>query len=164
MWQDLGLDWRLGAEWFESLLLDHDPCSNYGNWNYVAGVGTDPREGRKFNMIKQARDYDPDGEFVRLWCKELSGLKGGAAHTPWLVSPAELERAGLELGTDYPSPLVTAPEWGRHTGGGQGVKKGASSHGPPRGQKGIQAYFKPGEEGKSKKENMKPRLKGGRVQ
>ena len=39
--------------------LDHDVCSNYGNWNYSAGIGNDPRENRKFNMIKQATDYDP---------------------------------------------------------------------------------------------------------
>ena len=51
--KDLGLDWRLGAEWFESQLLDHDVCSNYGNWNYAAGIGNDPREGRKFNIVKQ---------------------------------------------------------------------------------------------------------------
>ena len=53
--KDLGLDWRLGAEWFESCLLDHDVYSNYGNWNYAAGIGNDPREGRKFNIVKQVR-------------------------------------------------------------------------------------------------------------
>ena len=37
--KDLGIDWRMGAEWFESQLLDHDVCSNYGNWNYAAGIG-----------------------------------------------------------------------------------------------------------------------------
>jgi len=45
--KDMGLDWRLGAEWFESYLLDHDVCSNYGNWNYAAGIGNDPRENRR---------------------------------------------------------------------------------------------------------------------
>jgi deoxyribodipyrimidine photo-lyase len=44
--RDLGLDWRHGAEHFESYLLDHDPCSNWGNWQYCAGVGADPREDR----------------------------------------------------------------------------------------------------------------------
>jgi len=43
---DLKVNWQLGAEYFESLLIDYDPCSNWGNWNYVAGVGSDPREGR----------------------------------------------------------------------------------------------------------------------
>lgn len=48
--KDLELDWRLGAEHFEEYLLDHDPASNWGNWNYVAGVGSDPREDRYFNV------------------------------------------------------------------------------------------------------------------
>ncbi|EJD46055.1 cryptochrome [Auricularia subglabra TFB-10046 SS5] len=48
------MDWRMGAEWFESCLVDHDVCSNYGNWTYTAGVGTDPRAGRNFNILKQA--------------------------------------------------------------------------------------------------------------
>ncbi|KAG8573281.1 hypothetical protein GDO81_012343 [Engystomops pustulosus] len=56
--KDLGLDWRMGAEWFEYLLVDYDVCSNYGNWLYSAGIGNDPRENRKFNMIKQGLDYD----------------------------------------------------------------------------------------------------------
>ena len=48
--KDLGLDWRMGAEWFESQLIDYDVCSNWGNWNYVAGIGNDPRENRYFNV------------------------------------------------------------------------------------------------------------------
>lgn len=35
--RDMGVDWRMGAEWFETCLLDYDPCSNYGNWTYGAG-------------------------------------------------------------------------------------------------------------------------------
>jgi deoxyribodipyrimidine photo-lyase len=53
--KDLLLDWRLGAEWFESHLIDHDPCSNYGNWNYAAGIGNDPRQDRHFNVVKQGQ-------------------------------------------------------------------------------------------------------------
>ena len=52
--KNLGLDWRLGAEWFESQLIDHDPSLNYGNWNYAAGIGNDTREFRWFNINKQA--------------------------------------------------------------------------------------------------------------
>jgi len=72
--KDLKQDWRRGASWFESQLLDYDPCSNWGNWMYVAGVGNDPRENRYFNVRKQAQRYDPDGEFVRLWLKEEVGV------------------------------------------------------------------------------------------
>ena len=64
---DLQLDWRLGAAWFESMLIDYDPCSNYGNWMYVAGVGNDPRVGRKFNTARQAEMYDPKGTYRALW-------------------------------------------------------------------------------------------------
>lgn len=64
---NLHLDWRMGAAWFESLLIDYDVCSNYGNWNYVAGVGNDPREGRQFNPAKQAKQYDPHGAYQQLW-------------------------------------------------------------------------------------------------
>ncbi|OGB69461.1 MAG: DASH family cryptochrome [Burkholderiales bacterium RIFOXYC12_FULL_65_23] len=64
---DLGGDWRAGAAWFESQLLDYDVQSNQGNWLYVAGRGTDPRGGRRFNTHKQAQDYDRDGAYRRLW-------------------------------------------------------------------------------------------------
>ena len=64
---DLGLDWRLGAYWFEHHLLDHDACSNWGNWQYLAGVGNDPRAGRRFDPVRQAGMYDPEGAFVQHW-------------------------------------------------------------------------------------------------
>lgn len=64
---DLEQDWYPGAAWFESMLVDYDVCSNYGNWTYVAGVGHDPRKNRYFNVEKQAERYDPDGSYVKLW-------------------------------------------------------------------------------------------------
>ena len=64
---ELNGDWQAGAAWFESQLLDYDPYSNQGNWLYLAGLGTDPRGGRHFNIEKQARQYDPDGHYQRLW-------------------------------------------------------------------------------------------------
>lgn len=64
---DLKVNWLMGAEYFESMLIDHDVCSNYGNWSYLAGIGADPRENRVFNVQKQANDYDPKGEYRRLW-------------------------------------------------------------------------------------------------
>lgn len=70
----LRVDWRLGAEYFESVLIDYDVCSNYGNWNYVAGIGNDPRENRIFNPKRQAQMYDPEAEFIKLWIPELRTL------------------------------------------------------------------------------------------
>ncbi|WP_308873538.1 FAD-binding domain-containing protein [Thiothrix subterranea] len=60
----LGVDWRDGAAWFEAQLIDYDPASNWGNWQYLTGVGTDPRGRREFNIGKQQREYDPAGAFV----------------------------------------------------------------------------------------------------
>lgn len=67
---ELALDWRLGATWFESQLVDYDVASNWGNWAYLAGVGNDPRGSRRFNIAKQAQTHDPAGEFVREWLSE----------------------------------------------------------------------------------------------
>jgi deoxyribodipyrimidine photo-lyase len=64
---DMGLDWRMGAYWFEHLLIDYDACSNWGNWQYLAGVGNDPREGRRFDPVRQAGMYDADGAYVKHW-------------------------------------------------------------------------------------------------
>lgn len=64
---DLACDWRAGAAWFESQLVDYDVYSNQGNWLYIAGRGTDPRSGRRFNPQKQAQDYDPAGHYRALW-------------------------------------------------------------------------------------------------
>lgn len=64
---DLHCDWRAGAAWFESALIDYDCSLNQGNWLYIAGLGTDPRGGRRFNPDKQAAEYDPDGAYRRAW-------------------------------------------------------------------------------------------------
>ena len=64
---DLGVDWRAGAAWFESRLLDFDVYSNQGNWLYIAGYGTDPRGGRRMNMQKQIQEHDPDSTYRKHW-------------------------------------------------------------------------------------------------
>jgi len=69
---DLGVDWRFGAAHFEEHLLDHDPCSNWGNW--VAAAGLTGQRVNRFNTKKQLNDYDPNREFVNLWLKD-----GGAS-------------------------------------------------------------------------------------
>lgn len=66
---DLKLDWRFGAAYFEQQLIDYDVCSNWGNWAYLAGVGNDPRGNRYFNIEKQATDYDKNKTFRNFWLK-----------------------------------------------------------------------------------------------
>ncbi len=64
---DLKLDWRLGASYFEQQLIDYDVCSNWGNWAYLAAVGNDPRDNRYFNIEKQASVYDKNKKYRNLW-------------------------------------------------------------------------------------------------
>ncbi len=78
---NLGIDWRYGAAFFEKHLIDYDVASNYGNWQYIAGVGADPRGGRAFNIEKQTAQYDPDGEFIAKW-------DGHRPHQPDYVTDA----------------------------------------------------------------------------
>jgi deoxyribodipyrimidine photo-lyase len=64
---ELNLDWRYGAAYFEQQLIDYDVASNWGNWQYLAGVGADPRGHRRFDLDKQTAIYDPDGVFRKKW-------------------------------------------------------------------------------------------------
>lgn len=64
---ELNLDWRYGATYFEQHLIDYDVASNWGNWQYLAGVGADPRGCRQFNLDKQAQQHDPNGKFIHKW-------------------------------------------------------------------------------------------------
>ncbi|MDM8348898.1 DASH family cryptochrome [Pseudomonas sp. sp1636] len=93
---DLQQAWRYGAAWFEEHLIDYDPASNWGNWAYLAGVGRDPRYQRTFNVLRQAREYDPDARYVSLWLPELRHVPPHLRHTPFLLSSLQLETL------DYP--------------------------------------------------------------
>ncbi|MGR5147086.1 DASH family cryptochrome [Photobacterium alginatilyticum] len=64
---ELSIDWRYGATYFEQHLIDYDVASNWGNWQYLAGVGADPKEHRHFNLQKQTEIYDPNHNFIRKW-------------------------------------------------------------------------------------------------
>lgn len=67
--KELKVNWQWGAAWFESMLIDYDVYSNYGNWAYQSGRGTDSRVNRRFNLVKQAEKFDADGSFRRKWGK-----------------------------------------------------------------------------------------------
>ncbi len=109
--KDLNIDWRWGAAYFESKLLDYDPCSNYGNWNYVAGIGNDPRENRYFNVLVQAKRYDPKGKYVKFWCPELKRLPSTRIHEPYLLNETEQKYLGVQIGQNYPAPCLDIQHW-----------------------------------------------------
>lgn len=109
--KDLKVNWTWGASYFESLLVDYDPCSNWGNWCYVAGVGNDPRNNRYFNIISQATKYDGKGEYVKHWLPQLKPLPSSMIHHPGYQKEDELREYGINLPEDYPEPVVDFERW-----------------------------------------------------
>lgn len=103
----LDIDWRYGAEWYECMLIDYDASSNWANWQYVAGVGNDPRgDARIFNPVKQAFDYDKQGDYVRTWIPEVRGFENiENVFQAWTASPEELERLDLANNIMVTDPL-----------------------------------------------------------
>ena len=76
-------DWRYGAQHFEETLIDHDVHSNYTSWNFAAGIG--PSKVLLFNVIKQSKDFDSEGKFIRLWVPELNDVPNQYIHEPWTM-------------------------------------------------------------------------------
>jgi deoxyribodipyrimidine photo-lyase len=102
----LHLDWRWGASLFEHYLIDYDVSSNYGNWQYVSGVGVDPREDRLFNVSLQAKKYDPKGDYLRHWLPALRQIPTPTIFEPWKLNGLEMSMYQCEIGKDYPSPII----------------------------------------------------------
>ena len=101
--KDLHLHWRRGARWFMQHLRDGDLASNQQGWQWVAGTGTDPSPYfRVFNPIKQGRDYDPAGDYIRRWVPELREVAGTAVHEPWTL-PGGPPAGYPALVVDHPS-------------------------------------------------------------
>ncbi|MCS7152563.1 MAG: DASH family cryptochrome [Bacteroidia bacterium] len=95
--KNLFLDWRWGAAYFETQLIDYDVYSNWGNWLYQAGVGTDGRGFRWFDPVRQAKLYDTDGSYIRLWIPELRSLSAPRVYMP---------EPPLRRSLSYPMPVV----------------------------------------------------------
>ena len=105
--KDLLIDWREGERWLRHLLVDAEPSQNAGNWQWVAGTGTDASPYfRIFNPVTQSRKFDPAGEYIRQWVPELAPLTNKQIHAPWETAPLDLAAAGIILGDTYPAPIV----------------------------------------------------------
>jgi len=105
--KDLGVDWRRGETVFMRGLVDGDPASNNGGWQWVAGTGTDAAPYfRVLNPVLQSRRFDPDGAYVRRFVPELRDVPDRRIHEPWRMGDEEQRQAGCRIGRDYPAPLV----------------------------------------------------------
>ena len=103
----LGLDWRWGERYFAEKLNDFDLAANNGGWQWASSSGCDAQPYfRIFNPVLQSRKFDPQGRFIRRYLPALSDLPTAALHAPWLAPIGSLQAAGIELGRDYPAPIV----------------------------------------------------------
>ena len=105
--KDLGLDWRRGEAYFALHLNDFDLAANNGGWQWAASSGCDAQPYfRIFNPVAQSEKFDAQGKFIRRYLPALARLPDKLIHAPWLARPVDLAEAGVELGRDYPLPLV----------------------------------------------------------
>ena len=105
--KDLLIDWREGEEWFWDTLVDADAANNPASWQWVAGSGADAAPYfRIFNPVLQGEKFDPEGSYVRTYLPELAKLPDRYVHRPWEAPAHILRESALELGKDYPKPIV----------------------------------------------------------
>jgi deoxyribodipyrimidine photo-lyase len=130
--QNLGVDWRLGAEYFEAMLNDYDVHSNWANWLFAAGI-----TGQRinvFNITKQSNDYDPQGKYIKHWLPELKDVPLQYLFQPSRMPLDAQQACGCVIGQDYPSPVsdklsgpASAFREGGPPAGGAGRPSGSAS-------------------------------------
>ncbi|MDA0204480.1 MAG: deoxyribodipyrimidine photo-lyase [Acidobacteria bacterium] len=109
--KDLMIPWQEGARWFWDTLVDADLANNTLGWQWTAGCGADAAPYfRVLNPMSQGQKFDPKGKYVRRWVPELESLSAKDIHEPWNATDAVLKRASVELGKDYPYPIVDHAE------------------------------------------------------
>jgi deoxyribodipyrimidine photo-lyase len=109
--KDLGIDWRWGERYFAEKLNDFDLSANNGGWQWAASTGCDAQPYfRIFNPLSQSEKFDAEGKFIRKYLPVLEKLPTAALHSPWLAKPMVLSAAGVELGSNYPRPIVQHDE------------------------------------------------------
>ena len=105
--KNLRLHWLHGARWFWDTLVDADLASNTLGWQWAGGCGADAAPYfRIFNPVRQGERFDADGAYVRHWVPELARLENRDIHAPWSAPASRLNAAGVNLGRDYPEPVV----------------------------------------------------------
>jgi deoxyribodipyrimidine photo-lyase len=109
--KDLGIDWRWGERYFAEHLNDFEQASNNGGWQWAASTGCDAQPYfRIFNPVSQSERFDAEGKFIRRYLPQLADLPNALLHAPWRANEIELAAAGVELGKNYPRPIVDHAE------------------------------------------------------
>jgi len=109
--KNLLLNWRYGEKWFWDCLVDADLANNSASWQWIAGCGADAAPYfRIFNPVTQGQKFDPEGSYTRKFVPELKNLPDKYLFNPWEAPEHILSKAGINLGIDYPKPLVDLKE------------------------------------------------------
>ena len=105
------IHWSEGEKWFWDTLVDACPAANAASWQWTAGSGADAAPYfRVFNPITQGEKFDKTGDYVKTWCPELARLPRKFLYSPWTAPELVLKEAGVELGQNYPRPIVDHKE------------------------------------------------------
>jgi deoxyribodipyrimidine photo-lyase len=105
--KDLLIDWRWGEQYFAEKLIDFDLSANNGGWQWAASTGCDAQPWfRIFNPVTQSERFDPAGKFIRKYVPELVSCSEKEIHAPWLIPPLRQKLIGMQIGVDYPQPIV----------------------------------------------------------
>jgi len=103
----LMIHWTEGEKWFWDTLVDACPAANSASWQWTAGSGADAAPYfRVFNPITQGEKFDETGAYVKKWCPEISRLPRKFLYSPWTAPQLVLQEAGVELGSNYPHPII----------------------------------------------------------
>ena len=101
------IPWQEGEKWFWDTLLDADIASNSASWQWVTGCGADASPYfRIFNPFDQGEKFDQTGDYVRTYVPEIANLPNKYIHQPWTAPEEILKTAKIELGKDYPFPII----------------------------------------------------------
>ncbi|GAA0373575.1 cryptochrome/photolyase family protein [Bacillus horti] len=105
--KDLLIDWRKGERYFEERLIDYDPASNIGGWQWAASTGTDAVPYfRIFNPTRQSERFDPNGIYIKQYIPELKNVPVKYIHNPITMPDSVQKESSCIIGKDYPKPIV----------------------------------------------------------
>jgi deoxyribodipyrimidine photo-lyase len=109
--KNLLIHWHAGEQWFWDCLVDADLASNSAGWQWIAGCGADAAPFfRIFNPITQSEKFDKQGDYIRRYVPELANMPEKYIHAPWLAPAEVLAVAGVEVGHNYPAPIMDIKE------------------------------------------------------
>ncbi len=109
--KNLLIHWHQGEAWFWDCLVDADLASNSASWQWIAGCGADAAPYfRIFNPITQSEKFDKQGNYIRRYVPELATMPDKYIHAPWMAPAEVLASAGVDIGINYPAPIVDIKE------------------------------------------------------